>query len=83
MILPNDSDSHSEYVMAHMRISEFVQRYLANNGLVAINRGLAENLASLDHGVAASYMVYDASHDIYRPSPMAVDLFGLERVKVR
>lgn len=47
-------------------IEEFVtRRYLAERGLVAIDRALAEDMAKLDGGVGANLMVYDAKFDRY------------------
>lgn len=53
---------------------EISRRYLADNGMVAISRPLAEFMAKCDGGVARDFMVYSASKDVYVMSGMAADL---------
>jgi hypothetical protein len=53
---------------------EVSRRYLADNGMVAIGRSLAEFLAKCDGGVASHLMVYHPHLDFYGASSAARDL---------
>jgi len=50
---------------------EISRRYLAENGMVAINRELANLLAKSDGGVASHLMIYAPRWDEYIPSDEA------------
>jgi hypothetical protein len=55
---------------------EISRRYLADNGMVAISRRLADFLAKSDRGVAAHYMVYHPHLDLYGMSDAAGHLIN-------
>lgn len=52
---------------------EVTRRYLAQNGLVAIDRELANDLAKCDGGVASHLMVYDSARDRYQRAQAEVN----------
>ena len=65
--------SHTKFT-AEITAEEISRRYLADNGMVAISRRLAEFLAKSDGGSAGHLMVYVTHMDMYVMSESARDL---------
>lgn len=58
---PNDLIQIIPPISRNYSIAEVVRLYLAQNGMVAIDRELAESMAGMPNGIA----IYDPSTDTY------------------
>jgi len=63
--MSDDTEKVMRTFLTEISEEDISKRYLAENGLVAIQRELAEDLAKCDGGPGTHLMAYNAKRDCY------------------